>query len=83
MNVLLAAVTLEDVNRLLVYNIHHLEGKPHGKRLFSMYLGKVSGWRMVVMLLDEEGNQTDLGQNVTHHDIKAVQIMEVCKHYGD
>ena len=50
-----AAENLEDINAIQIYRLHALKGKREGQ--FALDLGKRLGYRLIIIPLDEKGNE--------------------------
>lgn len=83
MNALEAALSLQDINALMIYNLHKLSGNRKG--LFALDIdGRASSYRLIIQPLDEaEAPTIDSGNNLVsfYRSIKIIRIEEVSKHY--
>lgn len=79
LNLLNASKNLKDILALPQYNLHALKGNYEGK--YSIYLGKTTGFRLILIPLDENEKV------ITNHDMSiytisvCIEIVEVSKHY--
>ncbi len=77
-NLLESAYNLKDILAFTQYRLHLLKGKYDG--LFSMRLGSTTGFRLIIMPLDENENIVKNSTNVYTITVN-VEIVEVSKHY--
>lgn len=79
LNALESANNLYDILVLPQYNLHILKGKLEG--LYSMYLGKTTGYRLILTSLDENENAIKCNDMSIYTISVCVEIKEVSKHY--
>ena len=79
LNLLKASRNLKDILVLPQYKLHALKGERKGE--YSIYLGKSTGFRLILIPLDE--NQKLISSNdMSIYTISVcVEIVEVSKHY--
>jgi len=77
---IIAAETLQDIKNFPPFRLHSLQGKRQGQ--FAIDLGKKSGWRVILIPLDHNGEQWVIKdiQDI-YFSTKMVIIQEVTKHY--
>ena len=73
------AENLKDILCLAQYNLHQLKGNLKG--VFSMYLGKTTGYRLLLYPLDEEENIIISNATDFYTIAVCIEIIEVSKHY--
>ena len=78
-NLLEGASNLKDILALKQYNLHLLKGNYHG--VYSMYLGKTTGYRLLIIPLDENENKIKSNDMSIYTITVCVEIQEVSKHY--
>ncbi|MDE5780349.1 MAG: type II toxin-antitoxin system RelE/ParE family toxin [Lachnospiraceae bacterium] len=79
-NLLENAETLNDINAMQIYNLHHLLGKRKGE--YALDLGRRLGYRLIITPLDDNGNKwKEKDINVMYKSTKIVLILEVSNHY--
>lgn len=79
-NALENAENLGDIAKIKSLNLHQLNGDL--KDLFSLYLGKNTGYRLLIKPVDEDGKDIDIKDiSVLYSATNIVLIWEVSKHY--
>ena len=78
-NLLEAAENLKEVLDFSFYHLHSLKGDLEG--LFSMYLGKKTGYRLLLTPLDKNLQVIDRKDMSFYTVAVCVEIEEVSKHY--
>lgn len=78
-NLLRNAENLKDVLAFKQYNLHALKGELSGK--YSMYLGKMTGFRLILIPLDENEKKIECSDMSIYTISVCVEIEEVSKHY--
>ena len=77
--VLESALNLKDILSLPQYNLHVLRGDKNG--IYSMYLGKNTGYRLLLIPLDVDDNPVISVDMSIYMLTVCVEIIEVSKHY--
>lgn len=78
--VLESADNLWDINQMRIYNLHPLHGDREGQ--YALDLGRRLGFRLVIIPLDENGNELDEKDiNIVYRATKIVIAWEVTNHY--
>ena len=78
-NLLEGAANLKDILALKQYKLHALKGGLDG--IYSMYLGKTTGYRLLLIPLDENENIIRRNDMSIYTLAVCVEIQEVSKHY--
>lgn len=78
-NILESAQNLKDILSLPQYHLHILKGNLAG--IFSMYLGKTTGYRLLLIPLDDSKNKIQSNEQLIYSKAVCVEIQEVSKHY--
>jgi proteic killer suppression protein len=79
-NFIESAANLQDVNNVPINNLHPLIGKRKGQ--YAIDLGRKSGWRLIIIPEDEDGNRIENNNiNVLYESTNIVLIWEVSNHY--
>lgn len=77
------AKNLQDIANVPSFHLHQLKGDKKGS--YSIYLGKVLGYRLIIKPLDDNKeeikNHDDL--SLIYKSTKIVLIWEVSNHYDD
>ena len=73
------AENLKDILYFSQFKLHQLKGDMKG--IFSMYLGKTTGYRLLLYPLDEEENIIISDESDFYTIAVCVEIIEVSKHY--
>lgn len=72
--------TLKDIQMLQIYNIHPLEGNRKGQ--YALDLGRRLGYRLIIIPLDEEGNEfKEKDVNIIYQSTRIIVTWEVSNHY--
>lgn len=78
-NILEVSENLKDILDFSIYHLHALRGNLEG--IFSMYLGKKTGYRLLLTPLDENMQVIDREDMSFYTTAVCVEIVEVSKHY--
>lgn len=78
-NLLKLAKNLKDIKNLPQYHLHLLTGNL--KNIFSIYLGRTTGYRLLLTPLDDNDNPIVEDKNEIYIKTVCVEIIEVSKHY--
>ena len=79
-NLFNSSETLDDINILKIYNLHSLKGKIESE--YSLYLGKTSGFRLIILPLDDNQNKWNTKDiNIIYKETRIILILEVSNHY--
>ena len=78
-NLLLNAKNLKDILVFPQYKLHLLKGNYKG--VYSMYLGKTTGFRLLLIPLDKDEKVVETEDMSVYTITVCVEIMEVSKHY--
>lgn len=78
-NLLSIASNLKDMLAFPQYNLHALKANLSG--MYSIYLGKTSGYRLLLTPLDENEMPVKSNDMSIYTTTVCVEIMEVSKHY--
>ena len=79
-NLLESIPTLNDINQMRTYNLHPLQGKRQGQ--YAMDLGRRSGYRLIIIPLDEDGNEWNKDElDAIYKSTKIILVWEVSNHY--
>ena len=78
-NLLENAVNLKDILVLPQYNLHILRGDLKGR--YSIYLGRKTGFRLILIPLDENEDVIECSDMSVYTIAVCVEILEVSKHY--
>lgn len=78
-NLLEAIETLKDISFMRTYNFHSLTGKRKGE--YALDLGRKLGYRLIIIPLDENGNQWNTNDINIINSTKIIIVMEVSNHY--
>lgn len=70
---------LNDLLALKQYHLHQLKGNRLGE--YSIYLGKTTGFRLIIIPLDENENRIQVNDMSIYTKSVCVEIEEVSKHY--
>ena len=73
------AANLKDILALKQYKLHALKGGLDG--IYSMYLGKTTGYRLLLIPLDESEKVIKSNDMSIYTLAVCVEIQEVSKHY--
>lgn len=82
-NALIFIESANDMNDLYVkpsFNLHPLKGDREGQ--FSIYLGKILGYRIIFIPLDENEKEFKNINTLDYKKIKILKIEEVSNHYA-
>ncbi|MCH5180330.1 MAG: type II toxin-antitoxin system RelE/ParE family toxin [Erysipelotrichales bacterium] len=79
LNAIESASNLNDIFALKQYNLHKLKGDL--KNIHSMYLGKTTGYRLLLTPLDENEEPVICDDFSSYTMAVCVEIGEVSKHY--
>ena len=71
---------LKDLLLFPQYHLHMLKGNLEG--IFSVYLGKTTGYRLLLIPLDENEKLVKSDDMSIYTKTVCVEIEEVSKHYG-
>lgn len=75
--ILKEAHSLNEIFAIKTFNLHPLNGELKGK--YSLYLGKMTGFRLILVLLNQEENKK-YDENTIEY-INVIMIEEVSNHY--
>ena len=78
-NLLKQALNLLDVKKYPPANLHPLKGNRNGE--WSIYLGKTSGFRLIVTPIDENGGTIKVVNDEDYINVLIIEVVEVSKHY--
>jgi proteic killer suppression protein len=78
-NIIEDSICLRDILMMPQYKLHSLEGDL--KWLYSIYLGKTSGYRLLITPLDENEKRIVCNDMSIYTKAVCVEIEEVSKHY--
>ena len=79
LNLLKASKNLKDILVLPQYKLHALKGNREGE--YSIYLGKNTGFRLIIIPLDENEKIITSNDMSIYTISVCVEIVEVSKHY--
>lgn len=79
LNLLKASKNLKDILVLPQYKLHALKGDRKGE--YSIYLGKTTGFRLILIPLDENEKVITSSDMSIYTISVCVEIVEVSKHY--
>ncbi len=79
LNLLESVINLKEILAFPQYKLHVLKGNLGG--IYSMYLGKKTGYRLLLIPLDEEENPIKCNDISIYTIAVCVEIIEVSKHY--
>ena len=74
-----SAVNLKDILVLPQYKLHVLKGDLEG--IYSMYLGKTTGYRLLLIPLDSNEEPIKNNDMSVYTIAVCIEIIEVTKHY--
>ena len=78
-NLLEGATNLKDILAFKQYKLHALKGNREGE--YSIYLGKTTGFRLILIPLDENEKVITSNDMSIYTISVCVEIVEVSKHY--
>ena len=79
LNIIEASKNLKDLLGFPQYNLHALKGDLDG--IYSIYLGKKSGYRLLIIPLDENKKHIVCNDMSIYVVAVCVEILEISKHY--
>lgn len=79
LNLIEASKNLKDILVLPQYKLHSLKGNRNDQ--YSIYLGKKTGFRLILIPLDENENVINSNDMNLYVMAVCVELLEVSKHY--
>ena len=80
-NLIESADNLKDIDELQIYHLHPLHGQREGQYALDV-AGRKSGYRLVVIPLDADGNEwKEKDVNVVYKSTEVIIAREVSNHY--
>lgn len=75
-----ASVCLMDIKNMITFRLHPLKGDRKGT--YAIDLGKRTGFRLILIPVDQNGNRWTTENDITiYNSTDTVILMEVSKHY--
>ena len=79
-NVLESVDSLDDIQKMHIYNIHPLQGDREGQ--YALDLGRRLGFRLIIIPLNQDGGEwKEKDINAIYKATKIVLAWEVSNHY--